>query len=295
MTASLLLQAIFTGVVNGIVYGLIGMGLSVVFRGTRVVNAMQGEFCVIAGMAAVILLEAQHWPLPLAMLAGIALCAIAGWAVEVFLVRAMHRRGGNEDSYLLLTLGVAFAVSAGVLFGIGRDSRILPGIGGEDSIAVMDAAIRVHSLWLAAITIAVLAGLRLFYTRTQFGLAMTAAAIDPDGAATSGIDVARARTATFVLGGLIGGLAGALVTPLTTVNYEMGLLFTLKGFAAAILGGLGNAFGAMVGGLTLGLLESLAIVFVSSGYKDVIALGALVAIMIVLPSGLLGRATRKGG
>jgi branched-chain amino acid transport system permease protein len=159
----------------------------------------------------------------------------------------------------------------------------------------MDAAIRVHALWLIAISAIVMVALRLFYTRTHVGLSMMAASVDEEGAATTGINVPLMRTGTFLLGGLIGGLAGILVTPLTTVHYEMGLLLTLKGFAAAILGGLTNPFGALVGGLTLGLLESLAIAFVSSGYKDVIALSTLVVIMILMPNGMLGRASRKGG
>ena len=103
------------------------------------------------------------------------------------------------------------------------------------------------------------------------------------------------RTLTFVAGGLMGGLAGVLVAPLINIHYEMGLLLTLKGFAAAILGGLTSPLGAVFGGVTLGLVESLAIVAVSSGYKDVIAMAILILIMIVMPQGLLGRRGRRGG
>ena len=122
-----------------------------------------------------------------------------------------------------------------------------------------------------------------------------ALALDAEGALTTGINVPLMRTLTFVLGGLVGGLAGVLVGPLVTVYFDMGLLLTLKGFAAAILGGLANPMGAIVGGVTLGLLESLAIVTVSSGYKDVIAMAILIVIMIAMPNGLLGRRLRKGG
>jgi branched-chain amino acid transport system permease protein len=135
----------------------------------------------------------------------------------------------------------------------------------------------------------------LFYHRTHIGLSMMAASIDEEGAATVGIDVPRMRTLTFLLGGLVGGLAGVLVSPLTTIHYEMGLLLTLKGFAAAILGGLTNPFGALVGGVTLGLVEALAVLSVSSGYKDVIAMSILIVIMILMPNGMLGRGARKGG
>ena len=295
MSTSLFIQSIFAGVSNGFVYGLIGLGLAVIFRGTRVINAMQGEFCVVAGMAAVLLLE--HWRVPLAagMLCATLLGGALGLALEFVPVRALQRRGGNEDSFLLLTLGVAFAISALILYVVGRDSLSLPGIGGEAMLIVADAAIRVHAIWLIIIGTAVMFALNWFYTRTHFGLSMMAASIDVDGAATTGINVPLMRSATFCLGGLIGGLAGVLVTPLTTMHYAMGLLFTLKGFAAAILGGLNNPFGAVIGGVTLGLLESLAIAFVSSGYKDVIAMSMLIVIMILLPNGMLGRRMRRGG
>ena len=141
----------------------------------------------------------------------------------------------------------------------------------------------------------VVTGLKLFYSHTRLGQAMLAASIDVNGSLTIGINVPLMRTLTFVAGGLMGGLAGVLVAPLINIHYEMGLLLTLKGFAAAILGGLTSPLGAVFGGVTLGLVESLAIVAVSSGYKDVIAMAILILIMIVMPQGLLGRRGRRGG
>jgi len=124
---------------------------------------------------------------------------------------------------------------------------------------------------------------------------MLAASIDRAGALTIGIDVPRMRSLTFLIGGLLGGLAGVLISPMINVQYEMGLLLTLKGFAAAVLGGLASPFGAMFGGITLGIVESLAAVSISSGYKDVITMSALVLIMIFMPQGLIGRKARHGG
>ena len=295
MNATLVLQAALAGLTNGFVYALVGLGIAVIFRGTRIINAMQGECALVGGMVAYLVLERLGLPLAAAAVGGVLGGGALGLLTEVLLVRPTRRRGGSEESYLLLTLGGAFAISASVLYLFGRDSRLLPGIGGEASALIFDAAIRVHALWLIAIAAAVMVLLWLFYRRTRIGLSMLAAAIDEEGAATIGIDVARMRTLTFLLGGLVGGLAGVLVSPLTTLHYEMGLLLTLKGFAAAILGGLSNPFGAVVGGVTLGLLESLAVLSVSSGYKDVIAMTILIAIMIMLPNGMLGRGARKGG
>jgi branched-chain amino acid transport system permease protein len=295
MTGTLLLQSTLAGLTNGFVYALVGLGLAVIFRGTRIINAMQGEFALIGGVAAFLLIDSLGWGLHWALLAGVAAGGALGLVVELALVRMLRWRGGSEEGYLLLTLGTAFFISAAVLYFFGRDTRLLPGIGGEASLLIFDVAIRVHALWLIGISAVVMALLWLFYHRTHIGLSMLAASIDAEGAATIGIHVARMRTLTFLLGGLVGGLAGVLVSPLITLHYEMGLLLTLKGFAAAILGGLFNPFGAVVGGVVLGLVESLAVLAVSSGYKDVIAMVSLIAIMIVLPNGILGRSGRQGG
>lgn len=295
MNGTLLLQSVIVGITNGFVYALVGLGIAVVFRGTRIINAMQGEFSLVGGLVAFVVVEQFGGALWLATVAGVLAGGVLGFVMEWLLVRPTRRRGVGEEGYLLLTLGVAFAISAAVLYFIGRDTRSLPGIGGEGSAVVFDAAIRHHAIWLVVLSSTVMLLLRLFYDRTRIGLSMMAASIDEEGAATIGINVPLMRSLSFLLGGLVGGLAGVLVSPLITIHYEMGLLLTLKGFAAAILGGLLNPFGAVVGGVTLGLIESLAVLSVSSGYKDVVAMTLLIVIMICLPSGILGRGSRKGG
>lgn len=292
---TLLFQAVLAGLTNGFVYALIGLGLSVVFRGTRIINALQGDFGLIAGIVGYLVLTVLGLHMVLAYVGGVVAGGVVGLLVEMVLVRPARRRGATDDTYLLITLGAAFAVSAAALYFFGRDSRVLPGIGGEGSVDLFDAAIRIHSLWLMAISIVVVALLRLFYAGTPLGISITAASVDPDGASTVGINVPWMRSLTFVLGGAIGGLTGMLVSPLITIHYEMGLLLTLKGFAAAILGGLTNPFGAIVGGLALGLIEALAIVTISSGYKEVISMTLLIVIMILMPNGILGRKGRSGG
>lgn len=295
MTATLLIQSILAGLTNGFVYGLIGLGIAVIFRGARIINAMQGDFALLGAVAAYIVLTRFGFPMPLAFLTGVLVGGICGLLAERLLIAPTVKRQGTDDSYLLVTLGGAFAVSAAVLLYFGRDSHPLPGIGGNELVDVFNAAIRVHAIWLIVIGTAVVFGLRWFYTGTRIGQAMLASSIDPEGAVTIGINVPLMRTLTFVLGGLVGGLAGILVAPLINFHYEMGLLLTLKGFAAAILGGLASPFGAVFGGVLLGLIESLAIVLVSSGYKDVIAMTMLILIMIVMPQGLFGYRGRQGG
>ncbi len=295
MSTTLVFQAILSGITNGFVYALIGVGMAIIFKGTRIVNAMQGEFAVIGALVAVFALKALGLPYALAIAGGIAAGAASGLAIDVLFVRPMLRRGAGEESFLLLTIGLAFALSAAALYFGGRDSHLLPALGGEGVVELFGATTPVHALSLIGIAVLLVGALRLFYTGTLTGLAMTAASLDPDGATTTGINVRRMRTYTFLLGGGFGAIAGVLVTPLLSMNYQMGIGLTLKGFAAAILGGLGNPLGAVAGGLLLGLAESLAVVGFPSGYRDVIALSILIVIMILLPNGVLGRAGRKGG
>jgi branched-chain amino acid transport system permease protein len=295
MNLSLLLQALIAGVTNGLVYALVGMGMSAIFRGSRVVNAMQGEFSVIGAIVAVLLLKAWGLSYVPAALGGVLAGTVVGALVEFIFVRQMIRRGATEVSFLLLTIGLSLAASASVLFFVGRDSYLLPAIGGDEVYIILDAVLRIHALWLIIIAVAVALLLRLFYRKTPLGLAIMAASSNADGAATIGINVGRMRTLSFALGGLLGAVAGILITPLLSVNYLGGLALTLKGFAAGILGGLTNPMGALAGGLALGLIEALAIVWVSSAYKDVVAFSVIIAIMILMPHGILGRAGRKGG
>lgn len=294
MSGTLLLQAVLAGITSGFVYALIGVGIAVVFRGSHIINAMQGEFAVVGALVAVFAVTKAGLPYWLAAILGVASGALIGALVDVLFVRPMKKRNASEESFLLLTIGLAFTLSAAALYFAGRDSHLLP----EYSAGVVEiggATMPKHALWLIAIAVLVVGGLRLFYQKTLLGLSMAAASADPDGATTTGINVDRARLYTFLLGGAVGAVAGLLVTPLIAMNFHMGIVYTLKGFTAAILGGIANPIGAVVGGLALGLLESLAAVVFPSGYRDAVAMIFLIAIMIFMPNGLIGRAGRAGG
>lgn len=292
---SLTQQALAAGITNGAFYGLVGLGLAIVFRGTHVINVAQGEFSVLAGMIASAFLSLLGLPYPIAVALAVLIGALIGGALEMLLVGPMIRRGAHEDSFLLLTIGLAFTASSGVLFFAGQDSRLLPGWGSDDIVEIGEAIIPTHAIWLTLVTLAVAFALKVFYRRTILGLAMLAAAGDEAGASTTGIHVSRMRALSFAIGGGVGGLAGVLISPLAGVNYHMGLELTLKGFAAAVMGGLLNPMGALLGGVVLGLLEALSLIALPSAYKDVVAMVLLITIMIAAPNGLLSRSARRGG
>jgi branched-chain amino acid transport system permease protein len=295
MTGGLLLQAVFAGVTNGCVYGLVGIGLAAIFKGSRIINVMQGDCAVVGAITTVLLFTYVKWPYWAAILAGAAAGTLLCALVEIVFLRRLVKRQASEDDLLLVTVGMHLAIGASVLFFVGRTGYLLPPFGGEAVLILFDAVVQVHAIWLVAIAISITIALRYFFHHSALGLAMMAAANDADGAATTGINVDAMRAITFAVGGLLGAIAGILVTPLISVDYQMGLSLVLKGFTAAILGGLTNPFGALVGGLTIGLLESLSIVWISSAYKDVVAFSFLIAIMILRPEGILARVGRRGG
>ncbi len=295
MNLGLITQSLLAGVTNGLIYALIGIGIASIFKGSRVPNAMQGEFSVVGAIVVVILLTVNGWPYWLAIVAGCLSGILLGALIEIAFIRYMMKKNAPEDSYMLFTIGVSLTIAAAVLYFFGRESHLLPGFGGGGIYIVLDAVVQEHAIWLITIAIVMTVALRQFYRRTSIGLKMMAASIDSDGAASIGINVGRMRTYTFMLGGLLGAVAGILITPVIPVDFMIGLPLTLKGFAAAILGGLTNPLGAALGGLTLGVVEALVIMGVSSAYKDVITFGLLILIMIAMPHGLLGRAGRLGG
>jgi branched-chain amino acid transport system permease protein len=133
----------------------------------------------------------------------------------------------------------------------------------------------------------------LFFNGTLMGKAIRAAAVNPKAASLAGIDTSRMTMYSFALAGALGALAGVLITPITSLSYDVGVIMGLKGFAAAVLGGYGSFPGAILGGLGLGLLESLGAGLISSVYKDVIAFVVLLLVLFVRPAGILGSAEKE--
>jgi branched-chain amino acid transport system permease protein len=146
-----------------------------------------------------------------------------------------------------------------------------------------------QNLWIFGITLISVIGLHFFFNRTRLGKAMRATACNPRAASLMGVNVNSMVLLSFALSGALGAIAGIIIVPITTLSFDIGVMLGLKGFAAAVLGGYGNSLGAVLGGLLLGVLESVGAGVISSTYKDVIAFGILLLVLFIKPSGLLGR------
>lgn len=295
LSGDLLLQILASGLTNGFLYALIGLGLAVVYKGSTIVNAAQGDFAVVGAIVTVLFVQAAGMPYWAAIALGIVAAVLLGGVAELVLVRPMLRAKASEESTLLLTVGLSFLIGALVLFLGGKNVYFLAPIGGEAQVHIGSAVLPRHAVFVVAAALMVVGALAAFYKHTHLGRSMVAASSDADGATSIGINVPLMRTFTFMLGGLVGGIAGILQTPLIGVSFSVGIAVTLKGMAAAILGGLVNPMGAVAGGVILGLVEALAVFFFPSGYQNIVSMGLLIVIMIVMPNGLFAAKARKGG
>jgi branched-chain amino acid transport system permease protein len=281
-----LLQFIFAGLTGGAIYALVALGFGVVHNTMGIVNFTQVDFVSLGGMILFSALFALGLPMPLALAA-----AVIGVTLIAMAVEEAGLRPSRSQSHLVLiflTIGLSIILRGGMKIIWGKNRMAVPPLAGEEAVSLLGATILPQTLWILVLTAGAIVLLVLFFRKTSMGLAMRGVAANEAAAAVVGLPVRRVKAVSFALAGALGGLAGCLVTPITTLSYDVGVLLGLKGFAAAILGGFGSFPGAILGGLILGLLETLAAAYLSSAYKDVIAFVVLLLVLFIRPRGLLG-------
>lgn len=281
-----LLQFLFSGVTVGAVYALAALGFTIIYNASDVVNFAQGEFVMLGGMITVFAHLAGA-PLPLAALLAIVITAGLGVAMNKLAIEPA--RGAPVVSLVIITIGASIFIRGAAQLIFGKQIHSLPAFSGDAPFHIGGATILPQSLWVIGGAVAVFIGLWLFFTRTLLGRAVLATSNNRLAAQLVGINTGFVMTLSFALSAGIGALAGVLVTPITLTSYDVGLGLALKGFAAAMLGGMGNPKGALVGGLTLGLLEAMTAGYISSQYKDAAAFLVILAVLFFLPQGLFGR------
>jgi len=282
-----LLQYAISGATLGSTYGLAGLGFTVIFNTTEIINFAQGEFVMLGGMLAVFAIRWAGLPLALAVPVAIGLTTLVGIVVDRVTIRPV--RGRSVIVLIIITIGVSIVLRGATMLIFGKDTYPLPGFSGGDPLTLWGASFLPQNLWVGGITLCTLVAMKLYFDRTISGKAMLACACDRKAASLMGINVDTMVTLSFAFSALVGALGGAILAPITLTSYDVGILLGLKGFAACILGGLGNPFGAVAGGVILGVLESLSAGLISSGYKDAVAFVILLTLLFVRPSGLFGR------
>jgi branched-chain amino acid transport system permease protein len=282
-----LLQFVFSGLTVGAVYALVALGFTLIYNASDVINFAQGEFVMLGGMTTVFLALAGV-PLPLAAVLAIILTVIVGLALYRFAIEPA--RGASAVVLIIITIGASIFLRGAAQVIFDKRFHSLPPWFGNEPIRVGGAAILPQSLVVLAGVLVIVVLLWAFIERTLIGKAIVATAANRLAARLVGIDTGRMTGLCFALSAAIGAIAGLLITPITLTSYDVGTLLALKGFAAAMLGGIGSAVGAVTGGLLLGLLEALAAGYVSSQYKDAVAFLVILLVLFAMPRGLFGRA-----
>ena len=244
---------------------------------------------MIGGMATVSLVAAGL-PYLLAIPLAIAIAALVGLALEKFAVEPA--RDASVITLIIITIGASIFLRGLATLIWDKRFHALKPFTGDTPIAIAGATILPQSLWVLGVTLVIVLALSWFFGRTLLGKAMFATSHNRLAAQLVGINVRMMLFLSFGLSAALGAIAGILIAPITTTSYDVGVMLGLKGFAAAILGGLGSGIGAVVGGLVLGIVEIMSAGYISSAYKDAIAFVVMLTVLFFLPSGLFG--TRGG-
>lgn len=281
--------ALVSGLCMGGMYGLLALGFHITYAVSNTVNFAQGTSLMLGAVLCYLLSARFGWPIGLAIVVALALCALWGVIVERFVVRPFVRAGSN--GWLMSTVAVGLILEHTVMFTFGKEPRSLPSSLATTMYDVGVVRVSALQILIPVVGLALAATLHFVSRRTRYGVAMIAVVQNRDAARLMGIPIQTVVTAAFAVSTVFAGIAGVLIAPLFNIHSEMGTLFGLKAFAVAILGGIGNAWGVMVAGLAFGVVEALVTAGLGSGYTQIITFALVIAALAWRPDGLFGRAS----
>jgi branched-chain amino acid transport system permease protein len=286
-----IIQYLFSGITTGAIYAVIAVGISMLYSSTELINFAHGEFVMLGAMAMVTLWVRMGLPLPVAFVGAVALGCVAGLLFERLAIRTA--RTPQPIVLVIITVGASIFLRGTGMIVWGKDPHSVPPFSGNESIEIAGASLLPQSIWIVLAALVLAGGIHFFFTRSLTGKAMVASAVNRKGAWLTGIPSEKMGVLAFILSTGSGALAGICIAPITMSSYDMGTILGLKGFCAAMIGGLGSLWGAFAGGILLGVLESLGAGLISSGLKDAIAFIMLLLILYLRPGGLFAAGESK--
>jgi branched-chain amino acid transport system permease protein len=281
-----MLQLIINGLAMGAIYALISLGLLQIFNAVRIVNFAQGQLLMLGAFLGFTTMTQLALPIWLSYLITFAAMAIIG---VIFMVVAYYPLRGKPFYLMILTtIAVGIVLENLVLIFFGPLPQSVPSPFGEAQVQFGSVVVSRHVLFIFAATSVLLVGQWWFMNRTRFGRMIRATALDMDMARLVGVRVRYTVSVAFMLGSMLAGAAGLLVAPLFLADPTMGGALGLKAFVVSVIGGFGNLYGAVLAGLLLGVVETLAAGYISSDFRDVVSFVLMVGFLFVRPQGLFG-------
>ncbi len=282
------LQIIFAAICDGSIYAVAGLGIIIIYRTTDILNFAQGDFIMLGGVLMVTFVQLTGLPFIICFFLAVISSVVIALCFERLGNRIFVKRNASLSVQSFATIGVSMILETAVLVAWGHDPLALKPFTGDTPVFIFGAAITPQIIWLFVISAIIFVASKLFFDFTKFGKAMRACADNPLGASVVGLEKFRMAQYSFAISGALCAVIGIALTPIYFTGYAVGLPFTIKGFIAAVIGGMTNPFGAVIGGLLLGLLENFGAALIDSGYKDIIALVVLIVVLLMKKTGRPG-------
>jgi len=287
-----LMQQLINGLALGSIYALIALGYTMVFGIIGMINFAYGEIFMFGAYAGLVLALTNYVNVYVALLGASLITMVLGVIIERLAYKPLRR--SSRLSALISAIGVSIFLSSLMVRLMGPNTRGFPKLFENKIFIIGDFQITIYQIVIIGVAGLLMLGLHLFITHTKMGRAMRACSQDKDAASLMGVNIDRIISVTFAIGSGLAGVAGVLAgIYFNAVQPYMGLLAGLKAFAAAVLGGIGNIPGAMLGGLMIGMAEILGITVNLSQYKDAFAFAILILVLLFKPSGIMGRKANK--
>jgi branched-chain amino acid transport system permease protein len=289
MVTSQLFQQIISGIAIGSIYALIALSFSLTVRALNVIHFAQGEFFMLGAFGAITCYMLMGLPFWLTVIITTVTISALGIALQWTFYNKLWK--SHHVFLLMSTQGTAFALANGAMLIWGTDAWRFPKIFSENVFQVLGVVIPEEVLWIGFFAILIMIAFNIFLYKTKYGMGFRAAAQDRETAQLMGVNLAVADSFVFGASAGLGAIGGLLIAPILFITPYIGPIFTIKGFTAAILGGLGSIQGAIFGGFLLGIIENMVTFWISSTYKDAIVFLILILILLIKPSGLLQKKT----
>ena len=280
------MQFLFSGLTVGAVYALVGVGFNIIYNATSIINLAQGEFVVIGGLTMWFFTASLKLSFFVSILLTILMAGLVGFLMERLTIRPVKKT--DPLLLIMITISVSIVLRGLLMFKFGKDSYSYDPFTEGDPISIYGAIIQQQTLWVIGVTALCIVLLFLFFNKTLTGKAMKACSVDSTAARLVGINVSRMVMLSFIFSAMAGAIGGIAITPISLMAYDYGPMLAVKGFCAAIMGGLGRGRGAVIGGFLIGILESMTAGYLQSGLKDAVALIILLLVLFFRPSGIFG-------
>jgi len=283
-----LLSQLLNGLNAGSIYALIAIGYTMVYGIAKMINFAHGDIIMVGAYIVWLAIAVLGLPVPLGLLIGVAACALLGILIEKIAYKPLRK--APPLAVLITAIGVSYFLQSASLLIFSSEKQTFPVTLALPSITLGELVIPGQTLLILIVTAVCMAALTFFINRTKAGSAMLAVSEDKDAAQLMGVNVNKTISMTFAIGSALAAVAGILFSSSYVYVYPtMGSLVGIKAFVAAVLGGIGSVPGAMLGGILLGLVESISKTYISNQMSNAIVFGILIIVLLVKPSGLLGK------